>query len=150
MPSVSAPRVAERVRRIKPSPSTAAADRANQLRREGRSVVNLVVGEPDFDTPRPIRQAAARAMEDGATRYTALAGTLDLRRAIAAKLTTPAGDRLETDADVVLYLLEQAGVAVVAGAAYGLSPYFRLSVATSLDTLRDGVARMARAVADLS
>ena len=43
--------VSERVRRIKPSPSTSAADRANQLRREGRSIVNLVVGEPDFDTP---------------------------------------------------------------------------------------------------
>ena len=68
--------VSERVRRIKPSPSTSAADRANQLRREGRSIVNLVVGEPDFDTPAPIREAAARAMDAGATRYTALSGTL--------------------------------------------------------------------------
>jgi aspartate aminotransferase len=83
--------VSERVRRIKPSPSTAAADRANQLRREGRSIVNLVVGEPDFDTPRHIRQAAARAMEDGATRYTALAGTLELRQAIAEKLARENG-----------------------------------------------------------
>jgi aspartate aminotransferase len=78
--------VSERVRRIKPSPSTSAADRANQLRREGRSIVNLVVGEPDFDTPAPIREAAARAMEAGATRYTALPGTVELREAIAAKL----------------------------------------------------------------
>jgi aspartate aminotransferase len=78
--------VSERVRRIKPSPSTSAADRANQLRREGRSIVNLVVGEPDFDTPAPIRAAAARAMEAGATRYTALPGTVELREAIAAKL----------------------------------------------------------------
>lgn len=78
--------VSERVRRIKPSPSTSAADRANQLRREGRSIVNLVVGEPDFDTPAPIREAAARAMEAGATRYTALPGTVELRQAIAAKL----------------------------------------------------------------
>jgi aspartate aminotransferase len=78
--------VSERVRRIKPSPSTSAADRANQLRREGRSIVNLVVGEPDFDTPAPIRDAAARAMDAGATRYTALAGTVELRQAIAAKL----------------------------------------------------------------
>ena len=79
--------VSERVRRIKPSPSTSAADRANQLRREGRSIVNLVVGEPDFDTPAPIREAAARAMDAGATRYTALPGTVELREAIAAKLT---------------------------------------------------------------
>jgi aspartate aminotransferase len=50
---------------------------------------------------------------------------------------------------VVLYLLERAGVAVVAGEAYGLSPYFRLSIATSLKILQDGVARIARAVAEL-
>jgi aspartate aminotransferase len=79
-------RIAERVRRIKPSPSTAAADRANELRREGRSIVNLVVGEPDFDTPPHIRTAAARAIEAGATRYTPMAGTVELRQAIAAKL----------------------------------------------------------------
>ena len=45
--------VSERVRRIKPSPSTSAADRANALRREGRSIVNLVVGEPDRRAPQP-------------------------------------------------------------------------------------------------
>ncbi len=84
-------RVAERVRRIKPSPSTSAAERANQLRREGCSIVNLVVGEPDFDTPLHIRQAAGRAMEAGATRYTSLAGTLELRQAIAAKLARENG-----------------------------------------------------------
>lgn len=78
--------IAERVRRIKPSPSTAAADRANELRREGKQIVSLVVGEPDFDTPPHIRQAAVAAMERGATRYTLMAGTVDLRRAIAAKL----------------------------------------------------------------
>jgi aspartate aminotransferase len=83
--------VSERVRRIKPSPSTSAADRANQLRREGRSIVNLVVGEPDFDTPAPIRAAAARAMDAGATRYTALPGTVELRQAIAAKLARENG-----------------------------------------------------------
>jgi aspartate aminotransferase len=88
-------RVAERVRRIKPSPSTSAAERANQLRREGRSIVNLVVGEPDFDTPLHIRQAAGRAMEAGATRYTSLAGTLELRQAIAAKLARENGLRYE-------------------------------------------------------
>jgi aspartate aminotransferase len=83
---VNSSRIAERVRRIKPSPSTAAADRANELRRQGRQIVSLVVGEPDFDTPAHIRHAAASAMEKGATRYTLMAGTVDLRRAIAAKL----------------------------------------------------------------
>jgi len=79
-------RIAARVRNIKPSPSSAAADRANELKREGRSIVSLVVGEPDFDTPAHIRDAAARAMNAGATRYTMLAGTPELRKAIAVKL----------------------------------------------------------------
>ena len=79
-------RIADRVKRIKPSPSTSAADRANELRRQGKSIVNLVVGEPDFDTPAHIRHAAAAAMEKGATRYTLMAGTMELRQAIAAKL----------------------------------------------------------------
>ncbi|RTQ34006.1 aspartate transaminase [Variovorax gossypii] len=81
-----ASRIAARVRRIKPSPSTSAADRANELRRQGKSIVNLVVGEPDFDTPAHIRQAAAAAIERGATRYTLMAGTVELREAIVAKL----------------------------------------------------------------
>lgn len=78
--------LADRVRRIKPSPSSVAADRANELKRAGRSIVSLVVGEPDFDTPAHIRQAASAAMDRGATRYTPLAGTIELREAIAAKL----------------------------------------------------------------
>ena len=78
--------IAARLRRIKPSPSTTAADRANELRRQGQSIVNLVVGEPDFDTPAHIRQAAATAIENGATRYTLMAGTVELREAIVAKL----------------------------------------------------------------
>lgn len=80
------PRISARVRRIKPSPSSAAADRATALKREGKNIVSLVVGEPDFDTPANIRAAASKAMDKGATRYTMLAGSVDLRRAIAAKL----------------------------------------------------------------
>src|SRR5215831_12333210 len=78
--------LAARLRRIKPSPSTTAADRASELRRQGKSIVSLVVGEPDFDTPAHIRQAAAEAMNKGATRYTLMAGTVELRQAIVAKL----------------------------------------------------------------
>ncbi|MGJ4952491.1 aspartate transaminase [Bradyrhizobium sp. HKCCYLS20291] len=80
------PRISARVRRIKPSPSSAAADRATALKREGKNIVSLVVGEPDFDTPANIRAAASKAMDQGATRYTMLAGSVDLRQAIAAKL----------------------------------------------------------------
>ena len=83
---MNASRIAARVQRIKPSPSSAAADRANELRRQGKSIINLVVGEPDFDTPKHIREAASAAIERGETRYTLNAGTLELRQAIAAKL----------------------------------------------------------------
>jgi len=63
--------------------------------------------------------------------------------------TTPAGKSLQQDSDVVMYLLESAGVATVAGTAYGLSPYFRLSIATSIDILDEGCKRIAGAVAEL-
>jgi aspartate aminotransferase len=74
------------MRRIKPSPSSTAADRTAELRRQGRNIVNLAIGEPDFDTPAHIRRAAAEAIERGETRYTQVAGTLALREAIADKL----------------------------------------------------------------
>jgi aspartate aminotransferase len=83
---LSPSRIAARVQRIKPSPSSAAQDRANELRRAGRDIVNLVVGEPDFDTPAHIRRAACEAIERGETRYTMSAGTPALRQAICDKL----------------------------------------------------------------
>ncbi len=83
---MSHPRISARVRRIKPSPSSAAADRATALKREGKNIVSLAVGEPDFDTPAHIRAAASRAMDKGETRYTMLPGSPELRQAIAAKL----------------------------------------------------------------
>jgi aspartate aminotransferase len=98
---VNSRRIAERVRRIKPSPSAAAAERATELRRQGKQIVNLVVGEPDFDTPPHIRQAAARAMEAGATRYTPMKGTIELRQAIAAKLHRENGLRYDTNEIIV-------------------------------------------------
>ncbi len=83
---MTASRIAARVQRIKPSPSSAASDRANELRRQGQSIINLVVGEPDFDTPPNIRLAASAAIERGETRYTQNAGTPELRQAIVDKL----------------------------------------------------------------
>jgi len=74
------------MRRIKPSPTSAAQDRAAQLKREGRDILNLVVGEPDFETPAHIRKAACEAIERGETRYTQTSGTLALRQAISDKL----------------------------------------------------------------
>ena len=83
---MSQSRIAARMRRIKPSPSSTAADRTAELRRQGKNIVNLAIGEPDFDTPEHIRRAAAEAIERGETRYTQVAGTLALRQAIAEKL----------------------------------------------------------------
>lgn len=78
--------IAQRVQRIKPSPSGAASDRAQELKRQGRDLVNLVVGEPDFDTPAHIREAAITALNHGETRYPHNWGTPALRAAIARKL----------------------------------------------------------------
>lgn len=64
--------------------------------------------------------------------------------------STPEGEVLETDSDVVLYLLDAAHVATIAGTAYGLSPYFRISFATSDAALRTGAAQIAEAVSRLT
>ena len=64
--------------------------------------------------------------------------------------TTPEGKKLETDMDAVMYLLEGPGVAVIAGTVYGLSPYFRMSIATSLEIIEEGCRRIAKAVSDLN
>lgn len=80
------PRHASRIQRIKQSPSGAAADRAQELKRQGRDIINLVVGEPDFDTPAHICAAAVVAIQRGETRYPHNSGTPALRQAIARKL----------------------------------------------------------------
>ena len=82
---MSTSRIASRLSRVKPSPSSAAQDRAAALRRAGKDIVNMVVGEPDFDTPEHICRAACEAIKRGETRYTPAAGTLALREAIAEK-----------------------------------------------------------------
>ena len=64
--------------------------------------------------------------------------------------TAPSGKRIETDADFVLYLLDEVGVASVHGGAYGLEPYFRISTATSMEIIEAACARIAEAVAKLS
>src|SRR5437899_295322 len=60
--------------------------RAQEMRRGGCDVIILGAGEPDFDTPDHVKEAATRALKDGQTKYTALEGTSELREAISAKL----------------------------------------------------------------
>ena len=73
---------ASRVSRIKVSPSTAAAARARELKAAGRDIVDMTVGEPDFDTPDNVKAAAHAAIDRGETKYTPVNGTPALRKAI--------------------------------------------------------------------
>jgi aspartate aminotransferase len=92
--------IASRLNRIKPSPSSMAGQRARALRAEGRDIVGLTAGEPDFDTPEHIREAATRAMTAGQTRYTDVGGTAALREAIREKFARENG--LVYNADEVI------------------------------------------------
>ena len=76
---------AERLDRISPSQTIAIATKARQLKAAGRDVISLSAGEPDFDTPRNVKDAAIRAIEAGETKYTDVAGTPALRKAAAEK-----------------------------------------------------------------
>ncbi len=73
-----------RVLNLKPSPTLAVGARANELRAQGHEILNLSLGEPDFPTPEPIRLAGQKAIEQGKTKYTPVAGIPELREAIAA------------------------------------------------------------------
>jgi aspartate aminotransferase len=77
--------LASRLDRIKPSPTIAVTTKARELKAAGRDVIGLGAGEPDFDTPEHIKAAAWEAMRAGHTKYTAVNGIPELRRAIAAK-----------------------------------------------------------------
>ena len=74
--------VAQRLSAVKPSATVAVAQRARELKAEGIDVLSFSVGEPDFDTPAYIREAAKKAIDAGATRYTAARGIVELRQAI--------------------------------------------------------------------
>jgi len=77
--------LASRLSRIKPSATIAVTSKARALKAAGRDVIGLGAGEPDFDTPENIRDAAKAAIDRGQTRYTDVDGTPDLKKAIAAK-----------------------------------------------------------------
>ncbi len=77
--------LSSRVQRVKPSPTLAITARAAQLKAEGKNIIGFGAGEPDFDTPDHIKAAAIEAINAGFTKYTAVAGTLELRVAVAAK-----------------------------------------------------------------
>ncbi|MCK6451756.1 MAG: pyridoxal phosphate-dependent aminotransferase [Alphaproteobacteria bacterium] len=108
-------------------------ERREEFRRRRDRVVELLNQAPGIDCPRP----------DGAFYvFPSCAGVIGKR--------TPDGKLIRTDEDFVRYLLDAEGVAVVHGAAYGMSPYFRISFAASMEMLEEGCRRIQRACAALS
>ena len=77
--------LSQRVQKVKPSPTLAVTARAAKLKAEGRDIISLGVGEPDFDTPAHIAEAGIEAIRKGVTRYTVVDGTPELKDAIIAK-----------------------------------------------------------------
>jgi len=181
--------LSKRVRAIKPSPTLAVSNLASQLRAQGRDFIGLGAGEPDFDTPQPIRDAAIEAIRNGDTHYTAVDGTAASVAALngdhapvramveefkkrhdylVAELNSiryiecieshgtfysfpniqafiDSREDLNNDVDVANLLLEEVGVALVPGSAFGAEGYMRISFATSMENLEKAVARIRQA-----
>ena len=85
------PLAAARLDKVSPSQTIAISSKARALKAAGRDVISLGAGEPDFDTPRNVKDAAMRAIEAGETKYTDVAGTAALRRAVADKFKRDSG-----------------------------------------------------------
>lgn len=89
--------LSDRVNRIKPSPTLAVTARAAELRAAGRDIIGLGAGEPDFDTPQHIKDAAIEALNKGLTKYTAVDGTPSLKAAIIEKFKQDNGHEYAAD-----------------------------------------------------
>ncbi len=124
--------IADRMNRIKPSPSSMATQRARALKAAGHDVVGLTAGEPDFDTPPNVVEAVVRAMAASKTKYTDIGGTAELKAAVRAKFLRE--NQLEYSASEVMcstgskqaifnaiMTTVQAGVEVIVPAPYYVS-----------------------------
>ncbi|MDD2960559.1 MAG: pyridoxal phosphate-dependent aminotransferase [Muribaculaceae bacterium] len=78
--------VSQRVQSLSPSATLAMSQKSNELKAQGVDIINMSVGEPDFDTPNHIKEAAKKAIDDNFSRYTPVPGYMSLRKAICAKL----------------------------------------------------------------
>ncbi len=94
-------RLASRVQQIKPSPTLAISAKAKAMQAAGVDVINFGAGEPDFDTPENIKAAGIKAIQDGFTRYTAVPGIPELKKAIQQKLERENGLNYEIDEIIV-------------------------------------------------
>ncbi len=100
--------VSKRMARVQPSATGAVLARATELRAAGRDIISLGAGEPDFDTPEAIRQAAVEAIAAGATRYTPVDGTAELKTAICDKFRRENGLEFEVSQVIVTSGAKQA------------------------------------------
>jgi len=80
-------KLSDRVNNIKPSPTLAVTNRAKELKNAGKDIIGLGAGEPDFDTPDHIKEAAIKAIKDGLTKYTAVDGIPTLKQVIIEKFS---------------------------------------------------------------
>jgi aspartate aminotransferase len=94
-------KVSKRAQAVPPSATIAVTSRAIELRKQGVDVLSFGAGEPDFDTPDYIKDAALKAMWEGKTKYTAAAGIVELRTTIAAKLQKENGLKYDPDQVIV-------------------------------------------------
>ena len=85
------PFLSDTLSRVKPSPTIAVTNKARELAAAGRDIIGLGAGEPDFDTPQNIKDAAKRAIDAGRTKYTAVDGIPELKAAICAKFARENG-----------------------------------------------------------
>ncbi|OZB16677.1 MAG: aspartate aminotransferase, partial [Hyphomonas sp. 34-62-18] len=84
-------RLSDAIDRVKPSATIAVTTKANEMKRQGLDVIGLGAGEPDFDTPENIKEAAIRAIREGKTKYTPSDGIPELKEAIVAKFARENG-----------------------------------------------------------
>lgn len=96
------PPLARRLDAVKPSATVAISDRARALKQQGIDVISFSVGEPDFDTPAHVRDAAKASIDEGQTRYTESRGILPLRQAICEDSAKRRGGVTHTPAEVVV------------------------------------------------
>lgn len=93
-------KLSQKAIRISPSPTLSLAAKVRALKKEGRKIISFTAGEPDFDTPVPIKEAAKKALDDGFTKYTPTSGIDELRERIAKKLREENG--LEYDKSQII------------------------------------------------
>jgi aspartate aminotransferase len=143
-------RLSRLAQRVGHSGIIAADDRMERLRAAGRDILNLGAGQLDFDSPAPTAQAGADASARGRTRYTPVAGTVALRRAVRAKFERENGLRFGDDQAIVgagaKSVIFHALLALVdPGAVFGDDRCLRISFATSLDEWTAARGRLAQA-----